>query len=66
MYFWTASLPLSPKAILYKTFISALRAEHCLPDVKITKSRTAITQLRCTSHELNIEKGRYTVLRAVM
>ena len=50
----------SSKLKLYSKVKTELKAERYLSDITNTRHRTALTRLRLSSHNLNIETGRYT------
>jgi hypothetical protein len=56
---WHAALSISSKSFLYCSFKINFGLEVYLENVTILKYRAALAQLRCCSHQLRIETGRY-------
>ena len=56
---WHAAISLSPKSNLYSLFKINFGIESYLNVISISKYRAALAQLRCCSHQLRIETGRY-------
>ena len=56
---WTHSKSTSPKLTFYHHVKKNFKCEVYLHDVKRVTDRAALTQLRISAHDLNIETGRY-------
>ena len=56
---WTHSKSTSPKLTFYHHVKKNFKCEVYLHDVKRFTDRAALTQLRISAHDLNIETGRY-------
>ena len=61
---WHEDVESSPRLRSYRTFKSMLEPEKYLSSVHIFKFRTALSRFRCSSHILEIEKGRHDNISA--
>ena len=63
---WQQELTTQKKPILrtYSLFKNYFFIEHHLESITDFRYRTAITKLRCSSHALETERGRYQILRS--
>ena len=57
---WFEKISVSSKCDYYSVFKTHIYTERYLSGVNIKKFRIALSRFRCSSHDLQIEKGRYT------